>query len=223
MCSRCFAQIFYRPLFRPHGQAPPSKLRIRIRLPAAIVNWNACSTLCRPRNTVCLRPPITLPQPKRSSTSLRLFRLTALPGVSSATLIDRAAPVLGDVLHHVRRDTLLAAGSDEVGGVVSLVRTDRFALPSRQCAQHGLRRSALTVSVSVTEARVYDKAAAILGQQVPLVAPDRARVIRFADQPRVRISRRCVGCTASMASARMAEVRLVKMGGVGSTGQRNIL
>lgn len=42
-----------------------------------------------------------------------------------------------------------------------------FALPSRQCAQHGLRRSALTVSVSVTEARVDDKAVAILGQQGP--------------------------------------------------------
>ena len=69
----------HRPLFRPHGQAPPSKLRIRIRLPAAIVNWNACSTLCSPRHTVCLRPPITLPQPKRSSTSLRLFWLTAYP------------------------------------------------------------------------------------------------------------------------------------------------
>lgn len=111
--------------------------------------------------------------------------------------IDGAATAPAHVLGDVRGDVAAAAGGDEVGRVVGLVRTHRFELIARHRIEHGQGGYALAGAVGMGEHGADHQAVAVLHQGVPLVAQDRGRVVALAVEAGIGVGRARMGVVAA--------------------------
>ena len=98
-------------------------------------------------------------------------------GMPRRPAVDGAAATASVVLRHMRPHLALAAGSDEVGGVVGLVGADRLWVGAGNAVEHADRRFAFAGTVGMCDHSTDYQPRAILHQHMPLVGKDRCRVV----------------------------------------------
>jgi len=104
---------------------------------------------------------------------------------------------------NVRRHVAIAASSNEVGSVVSLVGAKRNVAAVRKSVDQGERRLPFGITAGNRERRLRDQTAPILHQNVPMVSEMGSLTLRFLDETRVGISAGCVGFIAPTLGAKI--------------------
>ena len=102
-------------------------------------------------------------------------------------VIDGASADTPMVLRDVRGDVAFPATVDEVSGVVCLVGAKRPRMLAGNGIEHAQRGAPLAGAVRMRDHRADDQAAAVLHQDMSLVAKDRCRVVALPVKTRVGI------------------------------------